>query len=270
MGVLNMTPDSFSDGGSYSTYGQALRKAKLMVAQGASIIDVGGESTRPNAMPVALTEELERVIPVVEACVSQGLLVSVDTMKPEVMSAAVSAGAIMLNDVNGFRAPGVMTVVKTLVSKQMMPYLCVMHMQGTPSTMQINPEYKQLFPQMQSFFSERIQALATCGILNDHILLDPGFGFGKTDEHNWSLLANLDVLLAHNCRLLVGLSRKSMFGRLLNRDVSERLPASLAGALLAVQKGAKIIRVHDVKETADVLRVHAAYQKAVTLKAFNQ
>lgn len=252
MGVLNFTPDSFSDGGRFKSLDEALTAAQAMLEQGADIIDIGGESTRPGAEEVSVDEELQRVMPLIQACVKAQIPVSVDTQKTQVMRESLLAGVAMINDVNGFRAPGALDLLAEIVEK---PLLCVMHMQGTPQKMQDHPHYDDIFQEIQLFFQERILALSQCNVSSERIILDPGFGFGKTDDHNWSLLANLASLRALGLPVLVGLSRKSMLGRLLNRNSSDRLAASLAGALLAVQQGARIIRVHDVPETYDVLRV---------------
>jgi dihydropteroate synthase len=255
MGILNVTPDSFSDGGALYRNGRldvaiALDKARVMIAQGASIIDVGGESTRPQAQFVAVEEELSRVIPVVEA-IAQDLdvAISVDTSTPEVMSAAASAGAHLLNDVRALQQPGALLAA---VSSGLP--VCIMHMRGEPKTMQNNPQYSNVVTEVVDFFQTRLAVLQAAGIDRDKILLDPGFGFGKTAEHNLQLLNQLPEFKQWGCPVLVGISRKSLFQHVLGRPVADRLAGSLAGALLAVQKGASVIRVHDVAATRDVLK----------------
>ena len=255
MGILNVTPDSFSDGGALYRNGRldvaiALDKARVMVAQGASIIDVGGESTRPQAQFVAVEEELSRVVPVVEAIARDlDVAISVDTSTPEVMSAVASVGAHLLNDVRALQQPG---AISAAVSSGLP--VCIMHMRGQPKTMQNNPQYSNVVAEVVDFFQTRLAVLQAAGIDRDKILLDPGFGFGKTAEHNLQLLNQLPELKQWGCPVLVGISRKSLFQHVLGRPVSDRLAGSLAGALLAVQKGASVIRVHDVAATRDVLK----------------
>lgn len=254
MGILNVTPDSFSDGGAYNGVAEALEQARAMVAAGADIIDVGGESTRPGATPVGLDEELARVIPVVTA-LAQALPipVSVDTYKPEVMRAAVAAGAGLINDVRALRAPGALDT-----AAQLGVPVCLMHMVGEPRTMQLAPDYTDVVVQVRAFLAERLDACVRAGIPRTRLIIDPGFGFSKTLEHNLRLLANLRVLTELGVPVLVGLSRKSMVGALTGRAPADRLAGSLAGALLAVARGAAILRVHDVTETRDALRVWEA------------
>ncbi|WP_455363746.1 dihydropteroate synthase [Microbulbifer discodermiae] len=255
MGVLNTTPDSFSDGGSYYregalNLGLALARAEQMVGEGAAIIDIGGESTRPGAAPVGEQQELERVVPLVEAIVAQlDVVVSVDTSTPAVITAAAAAGAGMINDVRALERPGALTAAAATG----LP-VCLMHMQGQPQTMQRAPHYDDVVGEVRAYLHQRMQACAAAGIARQRILLDPGFGFGKTDAHNLALLRELQSLAPAGVPLLAGLSRKSMIGRLLQREVDQRLPGSLALALLAAQRGARILRVHDVAATADVLR----------------
>lgn len=254
MGILNVTPDSFSDGGSYQRVDAALAHARTMVAAGADLIDVGGESTRPGAAPVGLDEELARVIPVVTALAQAvPVPISVDTCKPEVMSAAVAAGAGLINDVSALRAPGALDTAARLGVP-----VCLMHMVGEPRTMQLAPDYTDVAQEVRTFLAERLDACLRAGIPRTRLLIDPGFGFGKTLEHNLSLLARLEVLTDLGVPVLVGLSRKSMLGQLTGRAPAERLAASLAAALLAVTRGAVILRVHDVAETRDALRVWEA------------
>lgn len=251
MGVLNVTPDSFSDGGEFFADGRALRHAERMVEAGAAIIDIGGESTRPGAAPVSARAEIDRVVPVIEALSARvAVPISIDTGKPEVMRAAVDAGAGMINDVRALRAPGALAAaVETGVP------VCLMHMQGEPGTMQEAPAYGDVVAEVRDFLQRRTQVCIDAGIAPERILLDPGFGFGKTLAHNLALLAGLGKLCALGLPVLVGLSRKSMIGALTARPVSERLAGSLAAAVLAVERGARLIRAHDVAATIDALRV---------------
>ncbi|OUL59480.1 dihydropteroate synthase [Pseudoalteromonas ulvae] len=259
MGILNTTPDSFSDGGCHNTFDSAVIKALQMLAEGASIIDIGGESTRPNAPEVALDEELKRTIPVIKALRMQSdCIISIDTSKAEVMKQAVAAGADIINDVRALQEPGALEM-----AAQLQVPVCLMHMQGAPRTMQNNPVYTDLISEINCFFEERIDACVKKGILLENIILDPGFGFGKTLQHNYQLLKELGQFRLHGCEVLAGLSRKSMIGNLLSRDTEHRLAGSLAGALIAAQKGAKIIRVHDVAQTVDVLKVWQATEYGI-------
>lgn len=252
MGVLNATPDSFSDGGKFNSVESALAQALAMCEQGASIIDVGGESTRPGAQEVSVNDEIKRVVPVIAALRQQSkICISIDTSKPEVMRAAVNAGANIINDVNALQAEGALKICAELNVP-----VCVMHMQGAPRTMQVNPQYNNVINDIKYFFELRIQACIDAGIQREKIILDPGFGFGKTLQHNLQLLKNLKDFQVFDLPLLAGLSRKSMLGEILNDDSPEnRLYASVAAAVLARNKGAKIIRVHDVQPTADALKV---------------
>lgn len=252
MGVVNVTPDSFSDGGRFLAPDRAVRHALELVAAGADILDVGGESTRPGAEPVAEGDELDRVLPVIEGIVAAtDVPVSIDTAKPAVMRHAVAAGAAMINDVNGLRAEGAVAAV----AKLDVP-VCIMHMLGEPRTMQKNPRYDSVVGDIRDFLRERVQACEQAGIQASRILLDPGFGFGKTLDHNLELLARLDELVALGFPVLVGMSRKSMLGKLTGREKPhERVAASVAAHLLAVQRGAAVLRVHDVAETVDALKV---------------
>ncbi|RLV58682.1 dihydropteroate synthase [Parashewanella curva] len=250
MGILNATPDSFSDGGQFNTYETACQHADEMIAHGAQIIDIGGESTRPGAPDVSLEEELARVIPVIEHVSKKDVWISIDTSKPEVMKQAVEAGAHLINDVRALQEPGALEVAASLNVP-----VCLMHMQGTPRTMQTAPKYQDVIEDIAVFFEQRIKACIDAGIKREHIILDPGFGFGKTLEHNLTILKNQKAFHRFDLPVLIGLSRKSMFKHLLNRDVEERLAGSLAGAMISAQKGAHIIRVHDVAETVDVLTV---------------
>lgn len=256
MGVLNVTPDSFYDGGRFQDRDVALRHAEAMIAAGADLLDVGGESTRPGAEPTPLQAEMDRVLPVVEALVAEfPLPVSVDTSKPELMRAAAAAGAAMINDVLALRAAGALETAAELGLT-----VCLMHMQGEPRSMQRNPVYADVVREVRDFLAGRIDAATAAGLPKERLLVDPGFGFGKSLEHNLRLLAELPALQSLGCPVLVGLSRKSLLGMLLDRPVEERLAGSLALALLAAQRGAAVLRVHDVAETLDVLRVLAAVE----------
>lgn len=256
MGILNVTPDSFSDGGKFSSFELACQHADDMVAQGALIIDIGGESTRPGAADVTVEDELARVIPLVEYVAKHhDVWISVDTSKPEVMRQAVNAGAHLINDVRALLEPGALET-----AAQLNVPICLMHMQGAPRSMQTAPEYQDVVADVSEFLRERIQACIDAGIPRERLLIDPGFGFGKTLEHNYELLAKLERFAQFELPILIGLSRKSMIGNLLARPTSERLAGSLAGAMIAAQKGAHIIRVHDVPETVDMLKVLQATQ----------
>lgn len=256
MGILNVTPDSFSDGGKFSSFELACKHADEMVAQGAKIIDIGGESTRPGAADVSVEDELARVIPLVSYVAKHhDVWISVDTSKPEVMRQAVNAGAHLINDVRALMEPGALET-----AAQLNVPICLMHMQGEPRSMQSAPEYQDVIVDVSEFLTERIQACLDAGIPREHLLIDPGFGFGKTLEHNYELLAKLETFAQFELPILIGLSRKSMIGNLLGRPTSERLAGSLAGAMIAAQKGAHIIRVHDVPETMDMLKVLQATQ----------
>lgn len=251
MGILNVTPDSFSDGGRFAAIESACDHADQLVQQGAGIIDIGGESTRPGAAEVSLDEELCRVIPLVEYVArTHDVWVSVDTSKAEVMREAALAGAHLINDVRALQEPGALAAA----AASGLP-VCLMHMQGQPRTMQHSPQYDNLIDDVCSFFEHRIAACVDAGIPQAQIILDPGFGFGKTLAHNYELLARFAAFERFGLPLLAGLSRKSMLGNLLGRDATSRLAGSLAGAMLAAQQGANIIRVHDVAETVDVLKV---------------
>ncbi|WP_297893291.1 dihydropteroate synthase [Shewanella sp.] len=256
MGILNVTPDSFSDGGKFSSFELACKHADEIVAQGAKIIDIGGESTRPGAADVSVADELARVIPLVEYVAKHhDVWISVDTSKPEVMRQSVAAGAHLINDVRALMEPGALET-----AAQLNVPICLMHMQGEPRCMQSAPEYQDVVADVSEFLTERIQACLDAGIPREHLLIDPGFGFGKTLEHNYELLAKLETFAQFELPILIGLSRKSMIGNLLGRPTSERLAGSLAGAMIAAQKGAHIIRVHDVPETMDMLKVLQATQ----------
>ena len=255
MGILNLTPDSFSDGGLFTRKEAALAQARRMAQEGAACIDIGGESTRPGAPPVPEQEELDRVIPVVEALAAElEIPLSIDTSKPRVMREAVAAGAGLINDVQALRAPGALHVAAEL----RVP-VCLMHMQGEPRTMQQAPHYRDVVEEVRVFLAARIDACRQAGIPLHKILIDPGFGFGKTLEHNLALLRHLTDLQLLAVPVLVGISRKSMIGSLLDgAPVNERLYGSLAAAVLAVQRGAAIVRTHDVGATLDALKVSVA------------
>jgi dihydropteroate synthase len=254
MGVLNVTPDSFSDGGRFAALDAAIEHAHRMVEAGAALIDVGGESTRPGADDVSETEELRRVIPVIEALSAQVKVpLSIDTSKPIVMRHAVEAGASLINDVYALRAPGALETAASLPAA-----VCLMHMQGEPRTMQANPTYQDVVADVRSFLEARVEACQGAGIDAERLLLDPGIGFGKQLQHNLALLANLPALRARERPLLIGVSRKSMFGTLLGRSVEDRLAGGVAVATAAVLAGASIIRTHDVPQTVDAIKVAAA------------
>ena len=258
MGILNVTPDSFSDGGEYDCIDMGVQRALEMQAEGASIIDIGGESTRPGALPVNTEQEIERVVPVIEAIRQQSdIPISIDTSKPEVMRAAVLAGANLVNDVNALRAEGAVACCVELGVP-----VCLMHMQGEPRTMQQNPEYVDVVSDVRDFLIQRAQTCMDAGIAQSQILLDPGFGFGKTLAHNLQLVARLDELCRLDFPVLIGLSRKSMFGAILDRPVDDRLIGSVVAAVVAYGKGARWFRVHDVAETSDALRVCVAIDQA--------
>ncbi len=259
MGVLNVTPDSFSDGGRFNQVESAIARAREMASEGAAIIDVGGESTRPGAQPVSEQEELDRVILVIERIHRQtDVLISVDTMKPAVMRAAVKAGAELINDVKALRAPGALDAARESGAA-----VCLMHMQGEPRTMQKSPAYVNVVKEVMDFLAQRLRACEAAGIPGEQLVLDPGFGFGKSLEHNLGLLGNLESLTALGCPLMVGLSRKSMFQQLLNLPAEQRLHAGLAAAALAVFQGASIIRTHDVKPTVETIKTAAAVRAAL-------
>jgi len=255
MGILNVTPDSFSDGGNFNKLEFAISRAEEMAAAGAAMIDIGGESTRPGAPSVSVADELARVMPVVYALQGLELPLSVDTCKPEVMREVIIAGADMINDINGFRAPGALDAVRDSDCG-----LCIMHMQATPQTMQQEPHYDDVMREVIAFLHERVDAMTAAGIARERICIDPGFGFGKTVAHNYTLLAAIGRMRGElGLPVLAGLSRKSMIGAVVGRPVEQRLAGSLAGALAAVAQGARIVRVHDVAETVDAINVwHAA------------
>ena len=253
MGVVNVTPDSFSDGGLHFEPKQAVAHGRRLVDEGADILDVGGESTRPGAVAVTLEEERRRVLPVLEALAGGNIPVSVDTRKPGLMCEAIAAGASMVNDVTALSTPGALAAVaKAPVA------VCLMHMQGDPGTMQANPRYHDVVEEVRDYLAKRIAAAEAAGIARDRIVVDPGFGFGKTLDHNLALLRSLGEFRALGVTLLAGVSRKAMLGKLTGREPHERVHASVAAALVAVQNGAHIVRVHDVAATRDALAVWTA------------
>jgi len=250
MGIINATPDSFSGDGTAHDVDRAVNQARAFVEDGADILDIGGESTRPGATPVTADDELRRVVPVIEALRELKVPLSIDTFKPQVMRAALAAGASLINDINALRTPGALEVVAGSDAG-----ICLMHMQGTPQTMQDNPTYADVVAEVKAFLDERVGACRSAGIERNRIIIDPGFGFGKTAEHNLELLQGLDRLALGGYPVLVGLSRKSVLGKLTGRKVTERIAASVAAAIAAVARGASIVRVHDVAATRDALAV---------------
>jgi dihydropteroate synthase len=251
MGILNVTPDSFSDGGKFATFDKALAQVEQMILDGADIIDIGGESTRPGAVDVSEEDELARVIPLLKAIKSNfDIKVSIDTSKAEVMSQAIAHGADIINDVRALQNEGCLAVL----AQSEVP-VCLMHMQGLPRSMQDDPQYNEVIGDIKQFFIDRIRVCEQAGIKRERLILDPGFGFGKTLEQNYQLLAQLNQFNDLGLPLLSGTSRKSMIGNLLARDIDERLAGSIATAIIAAQQNATIIRVHDIKETVDALKV---------------
>ena len=253
MGIVNVTPDSFSDGGLHFSTDAAIAHAWKLIAEGADILDIGGESTRPNAEPVSEQQELDRVMPILEGL--RGVRLSIDTWKTGVMRAALGVGVEIINDVNALQDEGALAVVANSTAR-----VCLMHKQGSPQTMQQQPHYNNVLDEVSDFLRSRIQAAEAAGIARNRILIDPGFGFGKTLDHNLTLLRNLSHFAQLGVPLLAGLSRKSMLGAITGQDEKHRLAASLAAALIAAQRGAAIIRVHDVQATVDVLKVWAAVE----------
>ncbi|MHC6645080.1 dihydropteroate synthase [Alteromonas sp. HB246098] len=251
MGILNVTPDSFSDGGKHANVTQAVEHAHCMLDDGATFIDIGGESTRPGAPDVSLQEELDRTIPVIEAVAKNSdAVISIDTSKAEVMREAVNAGAGLINDVRALQEPGALEAAAIAAVP-----VCLMHMKGQPRTMQNNPEYSNVIEEVSQFLIARTKVCEQAGIAKESILFDPGYGFGKTLEHNYALVKHLPDIMSLGFPVLVGMSRKSMIGNLLNRKVDERLAGSVSLATIVAQMGAQIIRVHDVKETADAVNI---------------
>lgn len=257
MGILNITPDSFSDGGRFFHKNKAIAQALKMIEEGASIIDVGGESTRPGALPVSVQEECDRVLPVIEALLKEtDVTLSIDTMKPEIMQEAVSMGVRMINDVNALQAEGALEM-----ASQCAVDICLMHKKGLPQTMQLAPSYQNVVTEITDFFHERVNACIEAGISLDRICLDPGFGFGKTLSHNMTLIRSLPAFLRWGCPLLIGVSRKASLGEILNKGEMGRLSGSLALTVIAYLNGARIFRTHDVKETVEALSVASAVCK---------
>lgn len=251
MGILNITPDSFSDGGKFHAFDAALKQAEIMHQEGADYLDIGGESTHPGAQPVSLQQELDRVLPVIEALHARiDVPISIDTRHAQVMHAAVAAGASFINDVNALRGENALETAAALKVP-----VCLMHMQGEPRTMQQNPQYDDVVQDIYTFFTDRINACLNAGIAREHLVLDPGFGFGKTFAHNVQLLAHLKQLTTLQLPILVGLSRKTWIGLATDKPPMQRLAGSLAAAILAVQQGAQILRVHDVGATKDALQI---------------
>lgn len=259
MGIVNVTPDSFSDGAQYFHPREAIEHARLLLEQGADILDIGGESTRPGAQAVSIDEELARVMPVLEGVRDWGVPISVDTCKPDVMAAVLAANADMINDINGFRAPGAIDAVAASPACA----VCVMHMQGEPRTMQVHPVYNDVVREVRDFLAHRAQALRDQGVAARRIVLDPGFGFGKTLEHNYRLLRELSALRVGSYPFLLGVSRKSMLGQVTGRAADQRLGASVAAALAGVARGAQIIRVHDVADTVDAIKIWSIIEQGV-------
>ena len=250
MGIVNVTPDSFSDGGKFNTTEKAIEHALQLVEEGAEILDIGGESTRPGATPVPLDEELKRVIPVIEGLRDVGVPLSIDTYKPQVMQAAIAAGADIVNDVCALRELQALEIVATSQAG-----VCLMHMQGRPQTMQADPQYDNVVSEVRDFLKARLDAAEQAGIDRSRIVLDPGFGFGKRTAHNLTLLNHLNDIQALGLPLLIGLSRKSVLGQVVGSSVDERIHASIAASVVSVMKGANIVRVHDVKPTIDALKI---------------
>jgi dihydropteroate synthase len=251
MGILNITPDSFSDGGQYLNLDEALKRAHQMIEEGVDIIDIGGESTRPGSEPVSVDEELKRITPIIEALKKKSdIAISVDTYKPQVMKAVIDLDVAMINDVYALSQPGAIDTIK-----HSNVGICLMHMQGTPKTMQVNPHYTNVVSEVKLFLDARVKHLISEGIDKSRMILDPGFGFGKTFEHNIALLQNLESFESIELPLLVGLSRKSFIRKILNDDYDDHLSGSISAAIFSVIKGAKILRVHDVKETKSALKI---------------
>ncbi|HEV8520722.1 MAG TPA: dihydropteroate synthase [Burkholderiales bacterium] len=255
MGVVNITTDSFFDGGKYSTVDAAVARALQLIDEGADIIDIGGESSRPGSQSVALEDERRRVLPVLEQLAGGAVPISVDTQKPELMRESIAAGAAMINDINALLAPGALEAVAASDAA-----VCLMHKKGTPANMQIDPQYDDVVAEVLAFLGDRVRVVRVAGVAAERIVVDPGFGFGKTLEHNLELLRALDRFNTCGALVLAGISRKLMLGRITGRSVGERLHASVAAALIAVEKGAHIVRVHDIAATRDALAVWQAVQ----------
>ncbi len=258
MGIVNVTPDSFSDGGQHARTESAIRHAHTLIQEGADILDIGGESTRPGALPVSVQDELARVIPVIKALLHSGVAISVDTCKPEVMQAALDVGADIINDVTGMRDVS----AQRIVARHGHCGVCVMHMQGEPRTMQTKPHYNDVVHDIHAELVRQAHQLESLGIQSERISLDPGFGFGKTVEQNYQLLANLNVIANTGYPVVLGVSRKSMIGAVTGQSVDHRLSGSISAALAGVVRGARVLRVHDVRETRDALSVWHAVEDA--------
>jgi len=254
MGIVNVTPDSFSDGGQHARTEAAIQHARTLIDEGADILDIGGESTRPGALPVSVQEELERVLPVLKAVLHSGAAISIDTCKPEVMQAALDAGADIINDVRGMRDLN----AQRIVARHGHCGVCLMHMQGEPRTMQVQPHYEDVLSEVRDELLQQAHALEQQGVQALRISLDPGLGFGKTIEQNYQLLANLEILVRTGYPIVLGASRKSMIGAITGQTVDKRIPGSIAAALAGAMRGARILRVHDVRETHDALAVWQA------------
>ena len=255
MGVVNITPDSFSDGGRFFDTKAAVSHALSLVEDGADIVDIGGESSRPGALPVSAQQELDRVLPVLEGLRDLKKPISIDTRRPEVVRETLKAGASMINDIEALKAPGALEIVAASQCA-----VCLMHMKGEPATMQQAPHYDDVVAEVAGFLKNRIEAAQAAGIARERIVVDPGFGFGKTLEHNLTLLKHLSAFVSMKVPVLAGWSRKSSLGKMTGRPAGDRLPASLAMALLSLQAGATILRVHDVKETRDIVEIWQAYR----------
>lgn len=258
MGILNLTPDSFSDGGSFTGRDEALRHAERMMAQGAEMIDVGGESSRPGSEPLSLQEELDRVMPILEALKDAPVAISLDTYKAKVMKAAVELGIDCINDIWAFRQPHAIEAIAKSSCGVML-----MHMQKDPQTMQFDPHYKDVVSEVNGFLMERCVTLEDEGITRERLAIDPGFGFGKTVQHNMAMLAHFKTFCQHGLPVVAGISRKSSLGAVTGRDVEHRITASVAAALMAIERGAKIVRVHDVAETMDAVKIWSATQDSL-------
>lgn len=256
MGIVNITPDSFSDGGRFFTAERAIAQARKLIDEGADLLDLGAESTRPGAAPVSADEELGRLLPVLEALADAPIPISIDTLKPAVMRTAIARGASMINDVQALAAPG---AIQALADSD--AAVCLMHMQGEPRTMQLAPHYDDVVREVRAFLAGRVAACVAAGIARERVVIDPGFGFGKTVEHNFTLLAHLRELTDVGVPVLAGLSRKSSLGKITGRPAEQRLAASVAASVLAVERGARIVRVHDVAETRDALAILSATEK---------
>jgi dihydropteroate synthase len=260
MGIVNVTPDSFSDGGLHSSQASAVERARELIAQGADLIDIGGESTRPGAAPVSIDEERRRVLGVIEALAACGVPISADTRKPQLMREAIAAGASFINDISALEAPGALEIIAESAAA-----VCLMHKRGEPQNMQHDPQYEDVVREVREYLSDRVRAARAAGIAAERLVIDPGFGFGKNFEHNLALLRGLPALASLGVPVLAGVSRKAMLGRITGRDASERVHASVAAALFAAERGARILRVHDVLATRDALAVWFALRGTISV-----